>query len=153
MSDAQPAYKIPRSVLVVIHTPALEVLLIERADKPGYWQSVTGSKDALEESWRDTAVREVAEDKVITISCLERNDGTIVKEVDAALDCPAGSHGVLVGGATRFSCVRADVPPDGVPVAPSTATSAVRKTAEVSAQATAARAPTGPCPPSAWTAA
>ena len=36
-------YKIPRSVLVVIHTPALEVLLIERADKPGYWQSVTGA--------------------------------------------------------------------------------------------------------------
>jgi dATP pyrophosphohydrolase len=29
-------YKIPRSVLVVIHTPAHEVLLIERADKPGY---------------------------------------------------------------------------------------------------------------------
>ena len=39
-------FKIPRSVLVVIHTPALEVLLIERADKPGYWQSVTGSLDA-----------------------------------------------------------------------------------------------------------
>ena len=39
------AHKIPESVLVVIHTPALEVLLIERADKPGYWQSVTGSKD------------------------------------------------------------------------------------------------------------
>ena len=37
--------KIPQSVLVVIHTPALEVLLIERADAPGFWQSVTGSKD------------------------------------------------------------------------------------------------------------
>ena len=37
--------KIPESVLVVIHTPALDVLLIERADKPGFWQSVTGSKD------------------------------------------------------------------------------------------------------------
>ena len=33
-------------MLVVIHTPALEVLLLERADKPGYWQSVTGSLDA-----------------------------------------------------------------------------------------------------------
>ena len=33
----------------VIHTPALDVLLIERADKPGYWQSVTGSLDAPDE--------------------------------------------------------------------------------------------------------
>ena len=38
-------YKIPESVLVVIHTANLEVLLIERADHPGYWQSVTGSRD------------------------------------------------------------------------------------------------------------
>ena len=30
-----PLHKIPESVLVVIHTPALDVLLIERADKPG----------------------------------------------------------------------------------------------------------------------
>ena len=40
-------YKIPESVLVVIHSPALEVLLLERADNPGYWQSVTGSLDAV----------------------------------------------------------------------------------------------------------
>ena len=38
-----------RSVLVVIHTPALDVLLIERADAAGFWQSVTGSKDAADE--------------------------------------------------------------------------------------------------------
>ena len=44
-----PAHKIPESVLVVIHTPGLDVLLIERADKPGYWQSVTGSKDRVAE--------------------------------------------------------------------------------------------------------
>ena len=42
----RPPFKIPRSVLVVIHTPALDVLLIERADRPGLWQSVTGSLDA-----------------------------------------------------------------------------------------------------------
>jgi dATP pyrophosphohydrolase len=47
--------KIPRSVLVVIHTPALEVLLIERADKPGYWQSVTGSLDTEDEPLDVTA--------------------------------------------------------------------------------------------------
>jgi dihydroneopterin triphosphate diphosphatase len=58
--------KIPQSVLVVIYTAALEVLLIERADKPGFWQSVTGSKDALDESWRTTALREVQEETGIT---------------------------------------------------------------------------------------
>ena len=41
--------KIPESVLVVIHTPELEVLIIERADRAGFWQSVTGSKDSLDE--------------------------------------------------------------------------------------------------------
>ena len=60
-------YKIPESVLVVIHTPALEVLLIERADKPGYWQSVTGSKDRTDEPLRATCVREVAEETGIPI--------------------------------------------------------------------------------------
>ena len=55
-------YKIPESVLVVIHTAALEVLLIERADRPGFWQSVTGSKDALEEPSLETAAREVEEE-------------------------------------------------------------------------------------------
>ncbi len=54
--------KIPQSVLVVIHTADLQVLLIERADRPGFWQSVTGSKDSLEEDWRSTAIREVAEE-------------------------------------------------------------------------------------------
>ncbi|NHZ40281.1 dihydroneopterin triphosphate diphosphatase [Massilia aquatica] len=54
--------KIPESVLVVIHTPALEVLLIERADKPGFWQSVTGSLDAPDEPLPATAARELFEE-------------------------------------------------------------------------------------------
>lgn len=54
--------KIPRSVLVVIHTPALEVLLLERADRPGFWQSVTGSLDAEDEPLLQTAWREVQEE-------------------------------------------------------------------------------------------
>ncbi len=58
----QRPFKIPRSVLVVIHTPDLEVLLIERADKPGAWQSVTGSLDAEDEVLEDTARREVQEE-------------------------------------------------------------------------------------------
>ena len=61
------AHKIPESVLVVIHTPSLEVLLIERADKPGYWQSVTGSKDQPDEPLVQTCVREVAEETGIEI--------------------------------------------------------------------------------------
>ena len=55
-------FKIPESVLVVVHTPRLEVLLIERADQPGFWQSVTGSKDALGEVLLQTAQREVREE-------------------------------------------------------------------------------------------
>ncbi|MBS0309574.1 MAG: dihydroneopterin triphosphate diphosphatase [Proteobacteria bacterium] len=62
------SYKIPESVLVIIHTAALDVLLIERADKPGFWQSVTGSKDALEEALHDTAVREVFEETGMRIA-------------------------------------------------------------------------------------
>jgi dATP pyrophosphohydrolase len=65
MSEARP-FKIPRSVLVVIHTPALDVLLIERADRPGHpsglWQSVTGSLDAENEPPADAAWREAAEE-------------------------------------------------------------------------------------------
>ena len=55
-------FKIPESVLVVIHTPALDVLLINRTDTPGHWQSVTGSKDHVDESFVETAVREVREE-------------------------------------------------------------------------------------------
>ncbi len=55
-------FKIPQSVLVVIHTAALDVLLIRRADATDFWQSVTGSKDQIEISFRDTAVREVFEE-------------------------------------------------------------------------------------------
>lgn len=55
-------YKIPQSVLVVIHTAALDVLLIRRADAQAHWQSVTGSKDHPDESWQATAVREVQEE-------------------------------------------------------------------------------------------
>lgn len=59
-------FKIPQSVLVVIYTPALDVLVLRRTDGDGlgaeYWQSVTGSKDSLDEDWRHTAEREVAEE-------------------------------------------------------------------------------------------
>ncbi len=63
-------YKIPESVLVVIHTAEMEVLLIERADRPGFWQSVTGSKDEENELLLETAVREVAEETGIVVQNL-----------------------------------------------------------------------------------
>ena len=53
--------KQPVSVLVVIHSAALDVLLLERTDHPGYWQSVTGSRDG-DETLRETALREVGEE-------------------------------------------------------------------------------------------
>jgi len=54
-------HKIPVSVLVVIHTADGQVLLMERADAPGFWQSVTGSQDAGE-TLEQTAIREVREE-------------------------------------------------------------------------------------------
>ncbi len=54
--------KLPTSVLVVVHTDALEVLLLERAARPGFWQSVTGSLDWPQEPLADAAAREVREE-------------------------------------------------------------------------------------------
>lgn len=54
-------YKQPVSVLVLIYTASGEVLLLERADYPGYWQSVTGSCEA-DETLAATALREVHEE-------------------------------------------------------------------------------------------
>ena len=56
------SYKIPRSVLVVVHTAAHEVLLLERALRPGYWQSVTGSVEYDDEPLERAAAREVQEE-------------------------------------------------------------------------------------------
>jgi len=60
--------KIPESVLVVIHTPDLRVLLLERADHPGYWQSVTGSKERADEPLEETCRREVLEETGIDVA-------------------------------------------------------------------------------------
>ena len=59
-------YKLPQSVLVVIYTPAWDILLIRRTEvdlnAPAFWQSVTGSKDTLRESFAQAAAREVLEE-------------------------------------------------------------------------------------------
>jgi dATP pyrophosphohydrolase len=75
-------YKIPESVLVVIYTKELDVLLIERADKPNFWQSVTGSKDTADELIVETARREVLEETGIRIL---NADCTMVKAPNEVL--------------------------------------------------------------------
>jgi dATP pyrophosphohydrolase len=54
-------YKTPISALVLIHTPDLQVLIMERADKPDFWQSVTGSVEGNETPY-EAAIREVKEE-------------------------------------------------------------------------------------------
>ena len=54
--------KLPLSVLVVVHTASREVLLLERASRAGFWQSVTGSLDRMDEPLAVAAAREVAEE-------------------------------------------------------------------------------------------
>ncbi|HWI36212.1 MAG TPA: dihydroneopterin triphosphate diphosphatase [Burkholderiales bacterium] len=60
--------KLPVSVLVVVHTAGREVLLLERAVRAGYWQSVTGSLDRLDEPLEAAAAREVLEETGIGAS-------------------------------------------------------------------------------------
>ena len=82
-------YKQPVSVLVVIYTlnalveailrgtgkqkTAPSVLLLERADHPGYWQSVTGSCERGE-TLVDTAMREVNEETGLDASQYQLTD-------------------------------------------------------------------------------
>ena len=61
------AAKLPVSVLVVIYTPAREVLLIRRADHEEFWQSVTGSMEACDTDLRQTAAREVQEETGLSV--------------------------------------------------------------------------------------
>lgn len=64
------AYKIPESVLVVVHTTDLEVLLLERAAQPGFWQSVTGAREPDDPDLAATARRELREETGLTLGTL-----------------------------------------------------------------------------------
>ena len=85
-------HKVPQSVLVVVYTPALDVLLIERADHPGYWQSVTGAKDRARESYAATARREVAEETGIQVTADPAGGG--------------GSPGRRPNNSNSFNCLK-----------------------------------------------
>jgi dATP pyrophosphohydrolase len=64
------AFKLPESVLVVVHTPALDVLLLERAANPGFWQSVTGSREPDDPDLEVTARRELLEETGLAVGTL-----------------------------------------------------------------------------------
>ena len=68
-----PMFKTPISALVLIHTTDLQVLIMERADKKGFWQSVTGSLEHGETP-RQAAVREVLEETGLDASQYELQD-------------------------------------------------------------------------------
>ena len=59
--------KLPVSVLVVVHTAGGEVLLLERASRAGFWQSVTGSLDRPDEPPAEAARRELCEETGIEV--------------------------------------------------------------------------------------
>lgn len=75
-------FKLPVSVLVVIYTPAREVLLIRRADHAEFWQSVTGSMDAEDVSLAHTAAREVAEETGITVAPEALQDWCLINQYE-----------------------------------------------------------------------
>ena len=64
-------FKIPESVLVVVHTRALEVLLLQRVGRDGLWQSVTGSREPDDPDFAATARREVLEETGLAVGTLE----------------------------------------------------------------------------------
>jgi dATP pyrophosphohydrolase len=63
-------YKIPESVLVIVHTRTLEVLVLERAKQPGLWQSVTGSREPEDGDLWATARRELVEETSLSVGTL-----------------------------------------------------------------------------------
>jgi dATP pyrophosphohydrolase len=74
-------HKQPISALVVIYTIALDVLLLERADFPGAWQSVTGSRDG-DESRTETAWRETLEETGLDASLYRLTDWQVQNVYD-----------------------------------------------------------------------
>lgn len=76
--------KRPVSVLVLLHDDQGRVLLLERADRAGFWQSVTGSLEE-DETPVQAAVRELAEETGIMAAAADLHDWqtSIVYEIFA----------------------------------------------------------------------
>ena len=94
-------FKIPESVLVVIYTPTWDVLLIRRTDEdplaPAFWQSVTGGKDTVQETFQAAAIREVQEETGIGCD-LDSDQGPVLHWRTCTPSTPAGCT------ATRPGC-------------------------------------------------
>lgn len=104
--------KRPVSVLVVIHTPALEVLLLERLSHPGFWQSVTGSQEGLE-PLEETAAREVREETGIDAETLQLIDWRLSNRYEIF---PEWRHRYADGVTANTEHVFSICLPDPVPV-------------------------------------
>lgn len=110
------SYKIPVSVLVVIHTPDLEILLLERARHPGLWQSVTGSTEAGE-TLLQTAQREVQEETGILAPASDFQPWNVANNFRITLTPERFAPGTTHNREHVFSlCVPAPIP---VTLAPS----------------------------------
>ena len=108
-----PSHKIPRSVLVVIHTPAGRVLLIERAQQPGFWQSVTGSLDFEDEPHALAAQREVQEETGIAAPLESFVDWQLSNSYEIY---PAWRHRYAPGVTRNTERVFSLCVPEGTPV-------------------------------------
>ena len=104
-------FKIPESVLVVVHTADARVLLLERADRPGFWQSVTGSRDSLDEPLETTARRELEEETGIATGELRDWGLENVYEI-----YPVWRHRYAPGVTHNTEHVFGLTVPDGTPV-------------------------------------
>ena len=113
MANDQRPFKIPQSVLVVIHTPGLEVLLINRTDAPNYWQSVTGAKDFEDESFDATARREVMEETGIDCAIGRLDDWNLENIYDIY---PRWQHRYAPGVTRNTEHVFGLCVPEGMPV-------------------------------------
>ena len=105
--------KIPESVLVVVHTPELQVLVLERADRPGFWQSVTGSKDSPDEPLELTCRREVQEETGIDAAVHRLTDWGLVNRYEIY---PHWRHRYPDGVTHNTEHVFALCVPEGTPV-------------------------------------
>lgn len=64
------AFALPESVLVIVHTPDLQVLLLQRVGRRGWWQSVTGAREVQDATLLHTAYRELGEETGIETATL-----------------------------------------------------------------------------------
>lgn len=105
-------FKTPVSALVLIHTEDLQVLIMERADKAGFWQSVTGSLEAGETP-KQAAVREVLEETGLHAERYELQDWQVANTYDIY---PHWRHRYAPGVTTNVEHQFALVLPSPLPI-------------------------------------